>query len=457
MKQFYTPNDFAGLATDSKMIQAAVDEAAKYGVRVVIPKYNERRGECRWELDEGIKLYTGSYVTLDSCYIRLADDTVIHFFENSVADSLDDWYNPAHRQYDITLKGEGNVILDGGNHNGVFESCFNIYDENGKFIKKTEFRGFKGAYVNRGLQFRNVERITVQGFRMINCRYWGMNFEFCSEGHVSDIQFESLNHVPNQDGIDVRVGCHNFLLENISGKTGDDTIALTNFGLPEAEEAFPELDVDIHDIMIRNIRSYVTVRCDMIRLLNRGGAKIYNIQISGVVDVTPEGEEHRPLAGIRIGDLNNYPARLNLPGETRNITVRDVISRARFGVYVANSLTDSVFDNIMMTSEGGIGMYFNGCETKNVFIDKLTYNSVSEMPKSDIGYSHVHHKVNIDTLAAVYFNNSTAENVNIRNLVGGKNLDCLVGSNRDIDLSIENATSVEKLEKPFTDTVKIKA
>lgn len=435
MKSFYSPNDFANLSTDSKMIQAAVDEAAKYGVRVVVPRYNERRGECLWELDEGIKLYSGSYVTLDSCYIRLADDTVIHFFENSVADSLPDWWNPEHRQYDITLKGEGNVILDGGKHNGVFESCFNIYDENGKFIGKTEFRGFKGAYVNRGLQFRNVERITVQGFRMVNCRYWGMNFEMCSEGHVSDIVFESLNHVPNQDGIDIRVGCHNFLIENISGKTGDDTIALTNFGIPD--EDTDGLDLDIHDIMIRNIRSYVTGKCDMIRLLNRGGTKIYNVQISGVIDVTPEGFEHRPLAAVRIGDLNNYPSRLNLPGETRNITVRDVISRARFGIYVANSLTDSLFDNIMMTSEGGIGMYFNGCALKNVFVDKLTYNSVSEAPRSDIGYTHVHHKVKIDTLSAIYFNNCSADNLNIRDVIGGKNLDCLVESNQEMALNID--------------------
>ena len=441
MKQFYTPNDFLNEETDSRMIQAAVNEAAKCGIRVVIPRYNERTGKCVWELDAGIKLYSGSYVTLDSCYIRLMDDTVIHFFENSVADSTDDWWDPKHRQYDITLKGEGVVVLDGGNHNGVFESCFNIYDENGKFIKKTEFRGFKGAYVNRGLQFRNVERINVSGIRMVNCRYWGMNFEFCSEGHVSDITFESLNHVPNQDGIDVRVGCHNFLIENISGKTGDDTIALTNFGLPEAMETSPELDYDIHDIMIRNIRSYVTGKCDMIRLLNRGGAKIYNVQISGVVDVTPEGEEHRPLAAIRIGDLNNYPARLNLPGETRNITVRDVISRARFGIYVANSLTDSVFDNIMMTSEGGIGMYVNGCVMKNVFVDKLTYNSLSCVPKSDIGYTHVHHKVNIDKLCAVCFNNSTAENVSFNNVVGGRNLDYLFSSNTPLKIKAENLTA----------------
>ena len=37
MKSVYTPNDFLELTSDSAMIQAAVDEAAKYGARVEIP------------------------------------------------------------------------------------------------------------------------------------------------------------------------------------------------------------------------------------------------------------------------------------------------------------------------------------------------------------------------------------------------------------------------------------
>ena len=87
-------------------------------------------------------------------------------------------------------------------------------------------------------------------------------------------------------------------------------------------------------------------------------------------------------------------------------------------------------------------MYFNGCIIKNVFVDKLTYNSVSEVPKTDIGYTHVHHKVNIDTLAAVYLNNSEAENLNVRDIVGGKNLDCLVGSNKEVTLNIDGQSTV---------------
>ena len=36
--QIYTPNDYSHLESDSKMIQAAVDEAAKVGATVEIPR-----------------------------------------------------------------------------------------------------------------------------------------------------------------------------------------------------------------------------------------------------------------------------------------------------------------------------------------------------------------------------------------------------------------------------------
>ena len=439
MKSVYTPNDFLELESDSKMIQAAVNEAAKYGVTVVIPKYNERRGEPIWILDESIKLYTGSTVTLDNCHIRLADNTYIHFFENSGADDYGVWWKKENRQYDIQLLGIGNALLDGGNHNGIFESNFNLYDECGKFIKKVNYMGFKGIAVNRGLEFRNVERITVRGLRFINQRYWAMCFEFCSYGHVSDITFEALANVPNQDGIDIRVGCNNFLIENISGKVGDDTIAITNFGVAEDYD----MDPDIHEIIIKNVRSYQTSSCDIVRILNRGGFKIYNVQISNLVDITPENNKTRALAAVRIGDLNNYPARLNEPGETRNIIVRDVMTRARFGVYVANSLVDATFDNIMMVADGGIGMFFNGCYIENVYVNKLLYSTMATPPTSDIGYSHVHHKVKVDKLSAVLTNDCTAKNLNFNNIVAGKNLDYVFAGNSDIEIKADGVVTMD--------------
>ena len=438
MKNIYSPNDYKHLKTDSEMIQAAVDEAAKCGAKVVVPRVNERTNQCVWELSETIRLHTGSQVVLENCYMRLKDDTYIHFFENTTSDDYDKWWKPEKRQYDISLIGEGNVVLDGGNHNGIYEKNFTVYDENGNFVEKVNYRGLPGVCVNRGIEFRNVERVTVKGLRFINQRFWGMSFEFCSFGHVSDITFEAENNVPNQDGVNLRVGCNNFLVENICGLTGDDTVALTNFGHPVAMEEDPNLDFAIHDVIVKNIRSYQSGECDIIRILNRGGGKIYNVQISNIVDITPEYGQARALAAIRVGDICDYQFRLNEPGETRNIIVRDVITRARFGAYIANSLVDSVFDNFMMTADGGIGMYFNGCSIKNVYIDRFMYNMLAKAPESDIGYREAFHRVKIDELNAFHFNNCTAENLNITNVVSGKKLSYVFGGNSEIEIKTDN-------------------
>lgn len=447
MRSIYSPNDYLTLATDSQMIQAAVDEAAKYGAQVVIPRFNERTGECKWELEESIKLHNGSYVVIDNAYIRLKDDTYIHFFENDSADDLTQWWKEDKRQYDIHLEGRGHAVLDGGKHNGIFESDFNIYDENGNFVKSINYKGLPSIAVNRGLEFRNVERITVKGLRFINLRYWAMCFEFCSFGHIADITFDAHGEVPNQDGIDIRVGCNNFLVENIYGLTGDDTIALTNFGQKTAMQTDPHLDFDIHEIIIKNVRSYQSDKCDIIRILNRGGAKIYNVEISNVVDITPENGKDRALAAIRIGDICDYPSRLNEPGETRNIVVRDVITRARFGAYIANSVVDSVFDNFMMTSDGGIGIYFNGCIIKNVFINRFMYNMLASAPESDVGYEEKFHRVKIDELNVFHFNNCKADNLNISNVVAGKNLSYVFGGNSEIEIKAENVVCQDEKTK----------
>lgn len=448
MKSIYTPNDFAHLSSDWEMIQAAIDEAKKRDASVVIPAFNERTGKRIWEIDKTIILYTGSYVTIDNAHIRLVDDTYIHFFENE-ASANDGWWLSETKNYDITLIGRGNAVLDGGNHNGIFEKTFNKYDREGNYIGKATYKGLNNIAVNRGLSFRNIKGITVSGLKFINQRYWAMCFEFCSYGHVSDITFEALANVPNQDGIDIREGCNNFLVENICGKTGDDTIALTNFGLSSlyGGNEMTDMDVDIHDIIIKNVRSYLTDECDMIRLLSRGGNKIYNIQISNVEDITPEYSEGRALCGVMIGALCDYPSRLNELGEIRNITIRDVISRARFGVYVANTLADSVFENIMMTADGGIGMYFNGCELKNIFIDKLIYNSLAKAPNSLLGFRSKFHRFYIDQLNALHFNNSTAENLFISNVVSGKNLSYVFGGNSKIDIKATNIAIQDKNTK----------
>lgn len=442
MKSTFSPNDYKHLESDSAMIQAAVDEAAKYGAKVEIPRYNERTGEFIWNLDKTIFLHTGSYVVLDNCHLRLCDGEFIHFFQNTAAGEgrRGETYYKKDRQYDITIEGHGNATLDGGKPLDVCEGDFNVYNSEGQFVEHREIKGYNSMVVNIGILFINVERVSVSGLRFINDRYWGMAFYYCSFGTVRDIYFEAWGDIPNQDGIDIRTGCNNFLVENITGFTGDDTVALT--GLDINSRPSPDLCPDIHHIIIRDIRSKLTTRCDTIRLLNQGGVKLYNILIDGVMDLSEEGDPLRALAAIRIGDLSDYRQRLNTLGETRDIVIRNVSTRAKFGAYIANTLCDATFENFKLYGDGGIGMYFNGCELKNITVRDFGYNSTSCAPDSDKGYIAKFHKVEVNELSAVDFNNcKSAENILFENVVSGKNLSYVFGGNSAVKIMAKNVST----------------
>ena len=437
MRSVYTPNDFKSLSTDSKMIQAAVDEAAKHGATVVIPRVNERREDCLWEIDETIVLHTGSSVVLENCYMRMADGCYANFFKNDA--TLGKWWRKETRNYDISIRGEGNTVLDGGKHNGLIENEFTIYDENGNFAGRRTINGFKNCLVNIGILMQNVERVEVSGIRFVRPRYWCMNFEYCAQGHIHDIVFDADGTNQNQDGLDIREGCHNFLVENLSGRTGDDMLALTNFGHPKRRVGGEDTNMDtaIHDIVVRDLRATMSHRCDIIRLLCRGETEIYNVQICGVQDTTPP-EISRPLAAIRIGDVSDYQARLNRLGEMRNVTVRDVCTRARFGCYIANTLCDSYFDNIQMVADGGTGIYFNGCELENVTVNGLCYGTLTSPDRSDLDYVSKFHRVTLDSISAVYFKDCiSAKNLCFENLRTAKEMDYAFGGNSEIEVKAE--------------------
>ena len=197
------------------------------------------------------------------------------------------------------------------------------------------------------------------------------------------------------------------------------------------------MDTAIHDIVVRDLRATMSHRCDIIRLLCRGETEIYNVQICGVQDTTPP-EISRPLAAIRIGDVSDYQARLNRLGEMRNVTVRDVCTRARFGCYIANTLCDSYFDNIQMVADGGTGIYFNGCELENVTVNGLCYGTLTSPDRSDLDYVSKFHRVTLDSISAVYFKDCiSAKNLCFENLRTAKEMDYAFGGNSEIEVKAE--------------------
>ena len=321
-----------------------------------------------WEIEKTIRIPSDFTLYLENCHLKMAEGTFCNLFRNAgyekpggnTADGTD---------RNIRIIGRGRAILDGGIYNGLHERI------SGK-------DGNPHISVNNLLLFVNVDGFEISHIQMKNQRWWAMNFLYCRHGSIDSIDFCSDDgiadrdgsripgktlrdiadypgheaYIRNSDGIDLRAGCHDIRIENITGFTQDDTVALT--GLPGTMEtemyAVEGLSTDIYNVIIRNVNS--ASFCTNIRLLNQGGIRLYNILIDGMMDASKDSPHmDRGIYGVRVGDNHMYGPRHSAADETVNITIRNVYSRARSSaVQLAGSITNCVLDNI-----NG----FDGCPT----------------------------------------------------------------------------------------------
>ncbi len=351
MKPHSNPNDFVA-ETDSRAIQMAINDAIQSGSgKVIIPRLNQHSGKPVWEITEPIFLPSNIHVVLDNCHLRLADGVFCNIFCNSNA-----YVDPASEQENIAITGRGTAILDGGNHNGLTE-------------KTSGKDGMPHIIYNTALLFCNVKHFTIENLHVHNQRWWGMTFLYSSIGRISNITFFAQNSAPNQDGIDLRVGCSQITIENINGQTGDDTVALTALsGQLESMFSIPDRDTGIHDIMIQNIQSYISGGHNIVRLLNQDGNKLYNIMIDTVQDVS---SGVRPRSAIIIGDPGYASVRRAAEWELYGITIQNIYSRAEYAVRIGGSLSNACIRNIHLTDSCAAAIRIADTTVSNLLIDGI--------------------------------------------------------------------------------------
>lgn len=310
------------------------------------------------EIDRVIRVPSDFTLILDACHLRLADNSFCNVLTNEKS-----YGEPGTRQTpdrNIRILGRNGAVIDGGNYNGLGE-------------KNAGQDGRPPIYVNNLLLFAGVDGFEVSGICFRNHRWWALDFLYCANGVISDLDFLSndlryneegeLVHgfadgryhqilVKNADGIDLRKGCHDIEIRNITGFTEDDTVALSLLD-GRTEERFDLFggSRDLYHIKIRNIRS--ETRCSNVRLLNQGSGKLYGIDIDGVYD---QSENSRYLArgeyGVRIGDAHCAYGKGGENGIC-DVTVRNLRSRARFALHLGGRIEGLVTENIEV---------FDGCE-----------------------------------------------------------------------------------------------
>ncbi len=364
---------------DAEQIQNAVAEAKEKGFdRVVIPQKNERTGHEVWDISRTVYLPSNMEIVLDNAHLRLADGCFCNMFSN------ENIQHPISKtkegmQRNITLRGIGNAVLDGGKYNGLCEY-------------NSEKDGRPHISVNTTLLFFNVSGLHIENLSVINQRWWGITNIFVQNAVFRNIRFEAdlsrldesgVHHpdeiprqygeiyIKNADGIDLRIGCHDVLIENISGFTEDDTIALTALGgferrLGYVVEGEP---CDIHDVKIRNIASDSYV-CSVVRLLNDEGNKLYNIDIDGVTHVLCGKHTEEVRHVVRIGDMA-YADKHSALGDTHHISIRNVFSHGKYAVSLCKGLCDSTIENIAVAPDGKYG--FGGVENGGAVLKNVVF------------------------------------------------------------------------------------
>lgn len=386
-------NNFAG-KNDSEILNNAVQNRGADGVVVISPRQTDETRDY-WLLDSAVLLPENTTVILQNVKIKLSDRCRDNFFRTANCGLGIEDPQPIRN---VHIRGEGFCLLEGADHPRATgdssklqhapcphfpEDICKVADwipEERRSPEKLDFWDIHdhsygtdagkdgesqyGDWRGIGILFANTENFSISGLCIKESHGWAISLEACSNGRIEKIDFDARMHkmidgtymnMENQDGIDVRNGCHHIVISDITGSTGDDVIALTAIAsVPQYKPGgslrsthvmhndWSRREKDIHDIIIRNVIAH-SYLCYVIRLLP-AMTEIYNIVIDGVIDTQPK--QYLKQGGtLLIGDSDFYGE--NKPDSLRNIAVSNVICNNRKAISVKGYLTDSVLTNIV--------------------------------------------------------------------------------------------------------------
>ena len=389
-------NDFAAL-TDSDTLDAAIANRDGDGVIVISPRKSDIEPERDfWLIDRAILIPENTTVILRNCKIKLSDKCRDNFFRTA---NCGFGFPYPERIRNVHLRGEGIAVLEGADYPRAtgdsskrlacpcpFEdedlcrladwipeerrtpeklSFWDRHDHSYGTDALVETESQYGDWRGIGVLFANAEYFSIENLKIVESHGWGISLEACAFGNVRNIIFDArmskridgmLNNMENQDGVDIRNGCHHIVIENISGETGDDMVALTAIvpDEPEFKEGgslcsthvmhsdWSKRERDIHDIVIRNITGY-SYLCFLLRLLP-ANTRIWNIVIDGLVDTTRE-IGHRHGGTVLLGDGGGYGR--NLEDSMSSITISNVICNSNRAIVIEGYIKDSAISNVI--------------------------------------------------------------------------------------------------------------
>ena len=301
-KEYLTPNMYKG--TQSERIQKAIDEAAKTTGHVIIPKIDAIENTNVWLIDRAILLPSDLELELNNCKIKLSDKCRDNFIRSANSGLGISDIQPLKN---IKIVGMGNVVLEGadnpratGDHNKTLSINPSPGQSYGTDAEKPN-ENQKGGWRNHAIIIAYVDGFEISNLTLKDYHAHGLVMERSSNGLVSNLTFdvkESVyvngvrKQILNQDGMGVRFGCHNIIIDNCRGRSGDDfiNIGLTDTGVGAGVENVNVVsgsiyrgDIDnIYNIYLQNWQDFYSISHRAIRIMPIGKLQIRNIFIENM-------------------------------------------------------------------------------------------------------------------------------------------------------------------------------
>lgn len=386
-----TPNLFRG--SDTQRIQAAVDAAVGTTGKVIIPAINFN-GTNIWLLDSAILLPGNITVILDNCTLQLSNQCRDNMFRS---DNVGVGITEPVWNKNINIIGIGDVYLKGADDpRATGDGARTLVADPETEKQKGNWRVSYGSDAGKeGIKqkgdWRNIMILMayIDGFKLENvtienAHAWAVSFERTINADISDINFncpelQNMNgkevFVANRDGIDLRHGCKNFRIDNISGKTGDDFIALSTLGLHSENTEGGTLNStmvtsrkwrgpedDTENIYITNIVCESSTRAIAIRA--NDVASTNNVYINGVIF---KGGYNTMLVGGKGYGSDSQPGKIN------NIHAMNITGDGRSLIQIEEAIADCSFINGLYRGDGEHIVLYNleKSKTRNIVFQNL--------------------------------------------------------------------------------------
>ena len=327
-------------ASDQEAVQKAVDFLGKEGGTVVIPRWNTRTGKAEWRFDKPVILRSNVTVLLDNALLVQETDCFAHLFEAEEGAE------------NIALLGAGSAGLSGGKTSRLRTTT------SGKY-------GLPDIECNAMCVFRKVSGLIIENLEVFDPHWFVFVLEDAEKVTLRNVRFNSWPVVPEEGGVLIRGGCRDIFIENLTGRTGFDTIHVA------AESG------EISDIRVRNILTD-PARGSLVTLRTEQDGKLHDVDLDVLMDSSDFYEKARSGACLAFGRLQKQGG-----GEESisRVTAEDLYSRAVNAIELLQPFSETRVRNLMTFGDNITAIGSRSTENflvKDVVIDPVYYGAGSE-------------------------------------------------------------------------------